>query len=122
MEIKTKKLLDDMIIVALSKVELFQTISFSNVKLDPKKVRWGCRCILKWLRVQSISLKVKPLELNLSSEFDKACYELIEQSQELREIFVIEGDCLKFLDCITYELAIEIMQFAREQFTPPLRH
>ena len=112
--------LKEMVEIALNEKEPQETTFFSKVNLDPFTIRWGCMRVMDWLRIQSVAMRLLPLELKPSSDLDMACIKLIEEASFLLEVIeVIEGK-LKFADSISVGQAQSMMSYAREHYRPPL--
>jgi hypothetical protein len=113
-------LLEEMIDIALMLRTVEQTSRVSKIPLDANVVRLGSICILKWLRTQSITLRVNPLKLKSTSEIHRSCALLIERSEDLRKVFLINDGCLLFSSNIDIEEAKKLMIIARDKYQPPL--
>ncbi len=114
------KVLGEMVEIALGKMDPRDTSTFAGLNLEPLLIRWGCIRILEWLRIQSVALRVRPLELKLSSDLDKACIALIEKAEFLQDLFQVQGNRLIFADGISTEQAQAMMMDARDHYRPPL--
>jgi len=111
-------LLKEMVEVALDNKEAGQTTYFSKVELDPDTIRWGCDRILTWLRAQSVALRLRPLELDLTSELDVACIKLVEAADFLQEIAQIKEGKIMFNENVTIGQALKMMMYAKENYNP----
>lgn len=117
---KTNDLLQEMIDIALLHREVKNTTHLSKVALDANVIRLGCVCILKWLRVQSIALKIKPIKLRDTSEVDQSCALLVERSEDIRRVFRVNDGYLSFSDGVSIEEATKLMTIAKDKYKPPL--
>ncbi|WP_347243949.1 hypothetical protein [Thermogutta sp.] len=112
--------LKEMIEIALNEKRPEETTYFSKINLDPTTIRWGCMRIADWLCIQSVALRLRPLELKPSSELDMACLKLIEAADFLREVMEIREGRLKFVDRVSVGQAQAMMLYAKEHYRPPL--
>lgn len=110
----------EMVNLALGKCKPAATRYFSKIPLEPMQIRWGCMRILKWLRIQSVAFRIRPLELKLSSPLDQACIQLVEAADFLRRIVQIRDNKLMFAEGISVEEAKAMMAYAKEHYKPPL--
>lgn len=115
-----ERLLRETLEIALGNKEPRETTYFSNVELDPDTIRWGCDRILIWLRAQSVILRLRPLELDLSSDLDLAGMKLVEKADFLQEIVQIREGKIGFNENVTVGQAIKMMVYARENYNPPV--
>lgn len=115
-----ERLLRETLEIALGNKEPRETTYFSNVELDPDTIRWGCDRILIWLRAQSVALRLRPLELDLSSELDAACIKMVEKTDFLQEIIQIKEGKIGFNENVTVGQAIKMMVYARANYNPPV--
>ncbi len=113
-------LLGEMVEMALLRTTPENTKAFSDVKLDHTTVRWGCKRILKWLRTQSVALRMRPSELKMTSDVDMACIKLVEAADSLHEIIEIKDGQLVFAPNVSLEQAQKMMLWAKENYCPPI--
>ncbi len=110
----------EMVNIALGKCEPIATYYFAKLPLEPIQIRWGCMRILKWLRIQSVAFRVRPLELKPSSPMDQACVQLVETADFLKHIVQIRDNKLIFAEGVSLEEAKAMMAYAKEHYQPPL--
>lgn len=113
------EILAEMVDIALMRREPKKTIHFAKVELHPLQIYWGCIRILEWLRIQSVALQVRPLRLNPLNEFDKACMQLIEASEAVRQIVKLsKNNVLMFAESVSLDEAKAMMIYAKEHYRP----
>jgi len=118
--VNTETLLEEMVEIDLRGTTPENTRAFSGVKLDHTTVRWGCMRILEWLRTQSVALRMRPSELEMTSDVDVACIKLVEAADSLREIIEIKDGQLVFSPNVSLEQAQKMMLWAKENYCPPI--
>lgn len=111
--------LEDMVNIALKHKAPKET-AFSNIELQQETVRLGCIRILEWLRIQSVTLQKKSLNLKTTSKIDVSCLLLIEATDFLHESLEINNGYLTFSKNITIDQAKTMMIYARENYCPPV--
>lgn len=113
------EILAEMVDIALMRREPKETLYFAEVELQPLQIYWGCIRILEWLRIQSVTLQVRPLELHPSNEFDRACMQFIETSEAVRQIVRLsKSNVLMFAERVSLEEAKAMMMHAKEHYCP----
>jgi len=112
--------LKEMVEIALNEKEPQETAFFSKINLDPATIRWGCMRIMDWLRIQSVAMRLLPLELKPSSDLDMACMRLIEEADFLKGVIEVRKGKIKFADNVSVGQAQAMMSYAREHYRPPL--
>lgn len=117
-EMDLELLLKEIVEIALGNKEPKETTYFSEIELEPAIPRWGSSKILEWLRVQSVALRLRPLELDLSSELDLACIQLVEKAEILQEIVQIREGKIMFNENVTVGQALKMMAYAKENYNP----
>lgn len=111
-------LLKELVGIASFKIKPNEATYLSIVDLDPEIICRGCIRILKWLRIQSVALRLHPLELNPSSRMDMACIKLVEKSNVLQTIAQIREGKLMFNENVTVGEAVKMMIYAKENYKP----
>lgn len=116
---RREAVLEEMAAVVSEKKESQDTEFLSKVELDPETILLGCARILYWLRVQSIQLRVRPVELKPSARVDAACIRLVESADFLGELVEIREGRLTFSEGLTLEQMRAMMLWAKENYRPP---
>ena len=114
-------LLKELVDIASFKIEPKEATYLSEVDLEPKIIYRGCIKIVTWLWNQSEALRLDPLELNLFSEMDVACINVVEKSNALQAIVQIREGKIMFNENVTEGDAIKMMVYAKENYKPHVR-